>query len=191
MSAPLAMIAASVDERIAAVVVQVPGFGNESPHPEVDERAFERLREMLLHADLAGFEREVSEAQPVVSPDQLHMPSRLSPITAFRWFIEFGGRFETGWVNRVTSADLVTSIPLDPILCAPHVTVPTLMVTAHPDEMPNCDADVAVAVLGLVGGPKESVKIGGGHFGLLYPDSAEFKRSVDAQRDFLLRRLAP
>lgn len=26
-------------------------------------------------------------------------PSALQPLTAYRWFIEYGGRFATGWVN--------------------------------------------------------------------------------------------
>lgn len=190
LSAPLAMIAAAVEDRVAAVVVQVPGFGSEMPAAEADEQALEQLREMLLADDLAERERTVSEPGPVVSADQLAMPSRLTPITAFRWFIEFGGRFESGWENRVTSAEIVTSVRLDPVRCASHITVPTLMVTAHPDEMPNCDPDVALAVLGLVTGPTESLKIGGGHFGLLYPDSPHYTRTVEAQCEFLRRHLA-
>lgn len=188
-SAPLAMIAAAVDDGIRAVVVQVPGLGRGPVEPVSDEGAFERLRQMLLRADLADLEREVTAPMPVVSPDQSSMPSRLIPITAFRWFIEFGGRYEAGWENRVTLAEVVTSNKFDAVACAPHIAAPTLMVTADPDEMPNCDADVALQVLALIGGPTESIRVGGGHFGLLYPGTAHYERSIEGQREFLVRRL--
>lgn len=188
-SGPLAMIAAAVDDRIAALVAQVPGLGGEMPEPVADDEAFERLRQMLLRADLADFEREVTGPMPVVSPDQSTMPSRLTPITAFRWFLEYGGRAGSGWENRVTTAELVTPVELDAVLCAPHIDVPALLVTADPDEMPNCDADVALRILGMTSGPTGSLRVDGGHFGLLYPGSPDFRRSIEGQREFLVGHL--
>jgi len=39
---------------------------------------------------------------PVVSDNQVRRPSPLQPLTAYRWFIEYGGRLGTQWVNDVT-----------------------------------------------------------------------------------------
>lgn len=189
LSGALVMIAAAVDERVAAVIAQVPALGDEIRDPAPANGDFDELREMLLRTDLESLERVVTPATPVVSPDQLSMPSHLRPITAFRWFIDFGGRYEAGWENRITTATVVSPVPLDPVLCAPHISVPTLMIVARTDEMHGCNAEVAVDVLGRVAGPTELVRIDGGHFGLLYPDTAEFARTVEAQCEFLLHRL--
>jgi pimeloyl-ACP methyl ester carboxylesterase len=191
LSGRLALLAAAVDERVRTVAVQVPACGAEMPVESrtQDEGAFAELQAILLHADLGAFEASVTGPLPVVSPDQLHMPSLLTPVTAFRWFMEFGGRFETGWQNRATRVQLVTPVPLDAVVWAPYVRVPTLMVTARRDEMPGANADVARRALARIEGPVESVVLDGGHFGLLYPGTPEFTASVAAQRAFLVRHL--
>ncbi|MFF0902232.1 UNVERIFIED_CONTAM: hypothetical protein RF653_02405 [Kocuria sp. CPCC 205316] len=59
----------------------------------------------------------------MVSADQVSVPSALTPLTAFRWFVEFGGRSGTGWENRA-----VPTAPQDgswqPVLWAEHVSAP-------------------------------------------------------------------
>jgi hypothetical protein len=47
----------------------------------------------------------------VVSADQLNTPSLLTPIQAFRWFIEYGGRYGTGWQNRANRVLPATPCP--------------------------------------------------------------------------------
>jgi len=188
-SGALALVVAAVDERVAAVVAQVPACGDEMPEASADDGAFTQFRDTLLHADLGDFERKITGPLPVVSPDQLQMPSLMTSITAFRWFIDKGGRYGSRWENRATVARLETPVSLDPGLCAPHIRVPTMVVTARHDEIPGCDADVARSVLALVRGPKESLVVDGGHFGALYPDSQEFAQSIEAQPAFLLRHL--
>jgi len=188
-SGALALVTAAIDERVAAVVVQMPACGDEVLEASGDDGALALLRDMLYHADLADFEREIIGPMPIVSPDQSRTPSLLTSITAFRWFTDFGGRHGSGWKNRATIASLRTPTSLDPGLWAPHIKVPTMMVTAHHDEETKCDAGVARSVLALVQGPSESLVVDGGHFGALYPDSQAFALSIEAQPAFLVRHL--
>jgi alpha-beta hydrolase superfamily lysophospholipase len=190
LSGRLALAVAAVDERVAALVVQVPNWGDEGDDIAADDDAFDTLREALLHADLDRYERTITGPLPVASPDQSSMPSLLIPITAFRWFMEYGAVFGTGWVNQATWVSIDTPVPLDARLCAPRVGVPTLAVTARKDEMPQCDADAARSLLTRFRGPKESLILDGGHFGALYPDTEEFRLAVGAETSFLMRHLA-
>jgi uncharacterized protein len=128
---------------------------------------------------------------PVVSADQLGTPSLLQPIQAFRWFIEYGARHDTGWLNRVTRVVPDTPVPYSPVLCAPFVTQPTLMMVAPGDEMPHADYGVAGLAYELMPDPKQWYDIAGGHFGLLYHPSPLFDEAAGIQADFLKRWLAP
>ncbi len=188
-SAARAMVAASVDEHVACLVLQVPAFGDSISEGGPATTAFPRIRETLLRADLDDYERSVTGPMAVVSPDQSVMPSLLRPITAYRWFIHFGALYGTGWENRASFVTLNVPQPLDPQLCAPSVSVPTLAVLAEHDEMHGANADVARHVLGTMPAPVEIVNVGGGHFGVLYPGTPDFDRSLDAQREFLVRQL--
>lgn len=104
---------------------------------------------------------------PVVSADQQTAPSLLQPIQAFRWFIEYGARHGTGWRNRATRAVHDTPAPCNPVLCAPFVTQPTLMMVASEDEMAHADYGVARLACQL------------------------FDEAAGIQADFLNRWLAP
>ena len=55
-------------------------------------------------------------------------------------------------------------------------------------EGPPLD-DVARRVLGTMRTPVEIVVVGGGHFGVLCPDTRDLDRSVEAQRELLARHL--
>jgi hypothetical protein len=127
---------------------------------------------------------------PVVSPDQLGTPSLLEPVQAFRWFIDHGARHGTGWVNRVTRVLPNTPVPFSPLLCAPFVIPPTLMMVAPEDEMAHADYAVARHTYELMPDPKEWYEIAGGHFGLLSPPSALFDEATGIQTEFLNRRLS-
>ncbi len=126
---------------------------------------------------------------PVVSPDQLGTPSLLLPIQAFRWFIEYGGRHESGWLNYATRVVPSDTAPYSPYLCTPHVNVPALMMVAHADEMASANRDVARVAFDLLTGPEEWHDIDGGHFGLLYHPSSLFDHVSSIQADFLARHL--
>src|SRR5680860_159782 len=69
--------------------------------------------------------------------------SLLEPVQAYRWFMDHGARHGTGWINRVTRVLPDTPVPYSPVLCAPFVTPPTLMMVAPGDEMAQADYGVA------------------------------------------------
>jgi hypothetical protein len=127
---------------------------------------------------------------PVVSPDQLGSPSLLTPVSAFRWFIEFGGRHGTGWENRATRAIPPTPAPYNAGLATPHLRIPLLALIAPGDEMLHADPVVARAVVEAAPGEVEIADVDGGHFGLLWHPGALFDHATTIQRHFLLRVLA-
>lgn len=127
---------------------------------------------------------------PVVSSDQLGTPSLLEPIQAYRWFIDHGARHGTGWLNRVTRVVPDTPVPYNPVLCAPFVTAPTLMMVAPEDEMAHADYGVARSAYELPPDPKQWYDIAGGHFGLLHHPSALFDEAARVQTAFLKRWLS-
>lgn len=182
------LVAAAFDRRVAAVVTQVPACGDAPPPPDPDDIQVDEMSGTYATALLPAPDA-VDGPMPVVAADQLATPSALTPLTAYRWFIEYGGRYGTGWENWVTGADRQQSSPYQPALCAARIRVPTLFVIATDDEMPGASSKVARLAFDRVPGPKELVEIDGGHFGLLYHPSALFDLASRAECDFLLRHL--
>ena len=126
---------------------------------------------------------------PVVSADQLNTPSLLSPIQAFRWFIEHGGRHGSGWENRVTRVTPSTPAPFHAGLATPYLHAPLLMMIAPEDEMPAASPGVSRAAFEAAPGLRELIEIDGGHFGLLWYPNDLFDQASQAQRDFLVKSL--
>ena len=115
--------------------------------------------------------------------------SLLAPIQAFRWFIDYGGRPGSGWVNRVTRVLPPTPVPYSPYLCAPFVQAKVLLMVAPEDEMVHANYDVARKAYSLMPGLKQWHDIADGHFGLLYHPGACCDEAVKVQIDFLRRHL--
>ncbi len=184
-----ALVVGAVDERVAAIVAQVPACGAEPPPTDDDGSLFAALTETLLHGDVGGGPQDTVGPLPVVSADQLNTPSLLAPIQAFRWFIEYGGRFGTGWRNVATRVAPSTPAPFHAGIATAHLRRPFLMMIAPEDEMPGADPAVSGAAYRAAPGPKELIEIDGGHFGLLHHPSELFDRASQAQRDFLVRTL--
>jgi pimeloyl-ACP methyl ester carboxylesterase len=189
LSAGVACVAAAIDDRIGAVVAQVPAFGASEPPSDIDGKLFQTLRLRALSPDVLGFGGPVQGPLPVVSTDQVRHPSALKPLSAFRWFIDYGGRVGSGWVNDVTLALGDTPMPWQPGLCAQHINVPVLMIVSPEDEMARANPAIARTVFESLKGPKEWHSIAGGHFGLLYHPSELFSEACEAQTQFLTRRL--
>lgn len=189
LSAAIASVVAATDPQIAAVVLQVPAFGDVTSPPDPTEERFDAIRDTLLHADFDTMSRATEGPLPVVSATQEDVPALLQTLTAFHWFIDSGARFGTEWVNRATVVRLDTAVPFDSQTCVPHITAPTLMLIAERDEMDGADADVAREVFALAPQPKHLVTVQGGHFGVLYDGSPEFGISLAAQQRFLTEHL--
>jgi len=82
-----------------------------------------------------------------------------------------------------------TPVPFNPVLCAPFLTPPTLMLVAPDDEMVHADYDVARLAYRLMPDPKEWHDIDGGHFGLLHDPSPLFDEATRIQTEFFKRWL--
>jgi len=189
-SAAVTLLVGAIDSRVKAIVAQIPALGREPPPPDPDGSLFVALRETFLNGDVRGSPETTVGPLPVVSFDQLRTPSLLTPVSAFRWFIEYGGRHGTNWLNWVTRANPVTPVPYHAGLCAPFVKAPVLFVIAPEDEMPGANPSVARLAFDVVTSTKELYEIGGGHFGLLHYPSDLFDEASSVQCDFLLRHLA-
>ena len=188
-SAAVALVVAAIDKRVAAVVAQAPATGREHAPADPEGVLFDALRGIVLDGEIAGGPDDAVGPLPVVSADQIHARSLLEPIQAYRWFIEYGGRFGTGWENRATRVTPQTAAPFHAGLAAPHITCPVLMQISPVDEMAGANPAVARAVFDALTGPNELVEIDGGHFGLLHHPSQWFDDTSSQQRDFLFRHL--
>ncbi|MCH7916236.1 MAG: alpha/beta hydrolase [Deltaproteobacteria bacterium] len=184
-----AIVVGSIDERVKSVVTQVPAFGRTTPPTDLDGARFRRIKETLLHGDISSSVR-TDGPMPVVSFDYRRHPSAFEPLTAYRWFIEYGGRLGTNWVNDVTRVQPNTPEPWNAVICAPYVKVPLLMIVSPEDEMVGSSPKLARIAFEAVQGPKEWMDIGGGHFGLLYYPSELFEQASSAQCSFLKRYLS-
>jgi hypothetical protein len=183
LSAGVACVAASIDQRIGAVIAQVPAFGANEPPADTDGKLFQGMQSMVLSSDVLGLGGPVQGPLPVVSSDQVRHPSALKPLTAFRWFVEYGGTLDSNWVNDVT----LSLEGWQPGLCAPYLNQPVLMLVSPQDEMARANPRVAREIFDSLRGQKEWYAMGGGHFGLLYHPSELFSESRAIQLGFLRR----
>lgn len=188
LSGGCVIVAGRFDPRVRAIVTQVPACGRTPPPADLNGAIVERMSEVFDRRDVP-VEPAVEGPLPVVSTDQLGHPSALTPLTAFRWFIEYGGRYGTSWHNWVTIVAADDTHPYHPVLCAARLRVPVLFVIATDDEMPGANSAVARLAFERARGPKELLEIGGGHFGLLCHPSELFDVVSRAERDFLVRWL--
>jgi pimeloyl-ACP methyl ester carboxylesterase len=185
-SGGVALVVAALDDRVAAVAVQVPSIARDFPPDDPDGSLCESMEETVRSGSVESAEKEILGPLPVVSDDQGRRPSALKPATAFRWFTGYGTRSGTNWVNEVT---VVRPDRWHPGLCARNVTCPTMFVVSPEDEMPGSKPAVARDTYDRLAGPKEWVEIPGGHFGLVYHPSETFDEASSAQSRFLTETL--
>jgi pimeloyl-ACP methyl ester carboxylesterase len=184
-SAMVVLVAGAMIAGLKAIVAQIPACGIELPGIEPNDDRFEEMRSIFNDGDVSGGPEHTLGPLPVVSSDQLNAPSILTPIQAFRWFLEYGGRHGTNWENRVTRVIPPTAVPFSPYLTAPYLKAPVLMMVGRDDEMIHCNPDVQKAVFEKIGSHKEFHEIDGGHFGLLWHPGKLFDEAVSRQVDFL------
>jgi hypothetical protein len=188
-SAGQVFLVAACDPRVRVVVAQCPVFGATSPDVEPTREVFEAIRETFQSGDVSGRPEDKTGPVPVVSPDQLGAPSLLKPIQAYRWFIDYGGRHGSGWQNQATRINPSNTAPYSPYLCAPYVTVPSLMMVAPTDEMVHANPEVSREAFDLLPGEKDWHDLDGGHFGLLYHPSDLFDQASKVQAEYLIKYL--
>tara|TARA_R110000787_G_scaffold96415_6_gene199809 strand:- start:567 stop:1136 length:570 start_codon:yes stop_codon:yes gene_type:complete len=185
MSAREVFIVGSIDERVKAIITMMLGFGDNSPKEDHDSELFSFARKTVLSKRIKDLPHTYSEQIPIVSHDQLGTPSALSEITAYRWFIEYGGRYGTNWKNVVSFSNTEVPDLFHVGQCASHLNAPILMIVAEDDEMEDANSQVSYEIFETIQQPKELVLIDGGHFGLLHYPSTLFNKSSKAQIKFL------
>ncbi len=186
ISSAEALTVGAVDERVKAIVVQVPAFGdNEVPFEKSDEM-MKSIKKILLNEHLESIEKEETTTMAVVSPNQQNMSSALKELTAYRWFIEYGGRFNTGWTNSVSFSNFKDA-PKDYHrgIAAVNLKAPILLIVAKNDEMEGASDIIAQSVFENINQPKEIVYLDGGHFGMLEYPSFLFNEASKSQIEFL------
>lgn len=188
MSGDEVIFVAAMDHRIKTVVAQVPACGRELPPPDPDGSQFKSLKNTFYTGDINTVETKIGP-MPVVSFDQESIPSLLKPLTAYRWFMEYGGRYNTKWVNHATYVTPKVPTKFNSVLCITHIKAALLMMVAYDDEMPGANSDVARYAFNLAPEPKELVEVDGGHFGLLFYPSILFDEASTKQADFFIRHL--
>lgn len=183
------IVVGAIEQRVKVIVAQCPVIGAELLQIEPDREKFEIFKKILLQGDVRGSAETTLGPMPVVSFDQAGTPSLLKPIQAFRWFIDYGGRAGTRWINTVTRVLPTTPVPFHPALCAPFLNAPTLLMVAPDDEMVHATYSVTRQAFELIPGRKQWYDIDGGHFGLLYYPSDLFDEASRVQTEFLKKWL--
>ena len=184
------VVVSACDSRPRVVVAQCPVFGAVVPATAPSAESLASIKSTLLNGDVSGTADTTTGPLPVVSPDQLGSPSLLAPIQAFRWFVEYGGRPGSGWLNRATRVIPNTPVPFSPYLCAPFVQAKMLIMASPQDEMIHANYHVARKAFDLMPETKSWYDIADGHFGLLYHPGPRFDEAVSVQIRFLSEHLA-
>jgi pimeloyl-ACP methyl ester carboxylesterase len=188
MSAREAFLVGSVDDRVSVIIAMIPALGDDFPTKDNHGSLYKFAKETLLSENISTLPQTKTKQMAIVSNNQLNSPSRLKELTAYRWFIEYGGRFDTGWENRVSYSNIDMPENFHLGQCATHIKAPVLMIVAKNDEMEGANPEVTKSIFKMIKQPKEWVDIDGGHFGLLYYPSQLFDKSSKAQINFLERQ---
>lgn len=189
MSGAEVLLVGAVENRVKAIVVQVPACGDTPPPADKDGTLCKSMINYFQNGDVTGKPETTTGPMPVVSSDQQGTPSLLKPLTAFRWFIEYGGRYNTLWKNAATFVDPNAVTVFHPGLCAKYIKAAVLMMIATADEMEGANSGVSHLVYDETSSPKELIEMDGGHFGLLYYPGELFDKASKTQCNFLKQNL--
>jgi len=195
----VAIVVAACDERVAAVVANVPLVG----YPGVDySDTTPRFKAIRAEVDDASGASLADVGQSVLGPaavvrdevrdgaDETNGATAglvfLDQPESSEWFCGWGAD-ASRWKNRVTLENAAGTEPAwDPGVCIAHVApCPVMLVVASEDRL--AETDIARAAFDRAGEPKAWALIEGHHF---TPYSGEaFVRASGAARDFFSRHL--
>lgn len=183
------IVLGACDDRVRAVVANVPLAG----YPGVDYRdsaeRFRAMREALLDESGAGpadTRDFVFGPLPVVREGGREEPVALDQPESAEWFLSFANTAPS-WVNSFTLVNGMGTDPIwDPGQCIAHVApTPLMLVIAKDDRL--ADTAVTLASFERAGEPKERVLIDGHHF--VPYEGVGFERSSNAARRFFEEHL--
>lgn len=181
------IVVSALLDGVAAASVMTPACGDQPPPADEDGKLYEGMREHFESGDVRASGQTVGP-MPVVSWDPHRHPAHLEPLTAFRWFMEYGGRPGSGWLNDATR---LVPTNLNAGVAARHVRIPMQVIYAPDDEIRRASPAVTRVVCDALSGPKEIVQLdqGCGHFGQLWYPSDWFDFVSSRQVAFYRRYL--
>ena len=185
-SGALVLTVGALIEDLSAIVAYCPPCGPIALEISDLEKTFFQLKNIFINTDISKIKEGTIEGpMPVVSSEQNGTPSLLGPIQAFKWFIDQGGKYGSGWENIVTRVIPKTEVPFSPQVTASFISCPTLMVVGRNDEMPHIMPSIQRHVFDCLTCSKEFYDIDGGHFGALWPDTDLFREALELELKFL------
>ena len=188
------LVLAAVDDRVKAVVANVPlaGFPGQNYNDSVT--GYEAMKAVLLDESgqgLADRSSDVPQRLRVVddarSPEANPPPIFLPQEESAEWFLREGRRPGSGWTNDV---QLVNAFgcdpPFDPGFCVEFIS-PTalLLVVAEDDRL--CSVEAAQKAFERSGESKQLLMIRGHHFSNY--QGAALQTTASAMKDFLVKHL--
>jgi cephalosporin-C deacetylase-like acetyl esterase len=154
-----ALVVGAIDERVGAVVANVPFVGRPDG-PRADNTTFDRLARGVRehthrHDDVMG-------PLPVVTEPGMGSDVVLPQAEAAEWFLDEGRRSGSRWQNWVLLPGGTSMGDFDPAVALPRLHTPTLLVLASEDRVAPTSA--GLAAFELLPGTKELLVIEGHHF---------------------------
>jgi hypothetical protein len=154
-----ALVVGALDERVGAVVANVPFVGRPDT-ARADDDAFGGLargvRDYTPRAD------DVMGPIPVVTERGVDGNAVLPQIEAAEWFLDEGRRSGSRWQNWVLLPGGSSMGDFDPAIVLPRLRTPTLLVLASEDRVAPTSA--GLAAFEILPGTKELLVIDGHHF---------------------------
>jgi fermentation-respiration switch protein FrsA (DUF1100 family) len=185
-----AIVVGACDERVRAVVANVPF----AALPGVDYRdtasRFEALRAALLDESGAGpadAGPPPTEPLAVVNEAGCGLPVFLPQPESEKWFLEQGRAAGSTWRNQVTLRNAFGTEPaFDPGACIDRISPrPLLAVVATRDNL--AETELTLAAFERAREPKQLEMINGDHFDVYREEG--FLQASRVSRDFLLEKL--
>ncbi len=185
-----ALVSASVDDRIKAVVASVP-FGYVAGLDYADRTQVDARYKVI--ADIIGDESGAGRADKVASslgpfpmvPEEPGGPGVLTDDVSREWFLGWRAQPDNNWVNEVTLQNY--SNEFDPGACAINLAKPALFILAAQENLSGLSLEGYAPVFDRVSEPKRRIVLDGGHF-CPYSGTGLAEASA-ATRDFLLEYL--
>jgi fermentation-respiration switch protein FrsA (DUF1100 family) len=183
------IVVAACDERVRAVVANVPFTGLPGADYGDTRDRFSAIRERVLGpAGVEGSaEGEVLGPYAVVEEAGNELPAYLPQPESSEWFLRFARVPGSTWRNRITLRNAFAGDPpFDPGVCVSHVApTPLLLVVATEDRL--ADTATTLQAFERAGDPKQIEMVAGHHFKPY--DGAEFLQASKAARDFFAKHL--
>jgi pimeloyl-ACP methyl ester carboxylesterase len=183
------LVVGACDERVKAVVANVPFAGLPGADYADTRQNFEALRANLLDESGEGFadaEGTVMGPVCVVPEEGVELPAFLPQPESVEFFLQLGRDRVPSWKNQVTLRNAFGTDPAyDPGVCVEHLGKPLLMVVASEDQL--AETAITLAAFERAREPKQLELIVGHHF-VPYVGAA-FESAAGAARDFFLAHL--